>query len=345
MFIEPLVQAAFFADSQEERDSLYEYAGRRRSYMSRYGQLQLDLLLAYHDNDLQAQLRAARELHKLGRGSTFAYEHGATALSLNLLQESLDALMEFDPYAEWNRHFWGYWHTLAAVYHLLGDHEQELIVARRARELHPDRIQTLILEIQALAALGRVEEVRELLDQAPTLYQVPWQSAVQAGRELRAHGHLEESNEAFGRAIEWLKDLPEQEATQFANRRTLGFALYGAERWAEAREVFEELLAESPTNRTVMGWLAESAARMGDTATAKEIIEQLADAGRPQDEGDVLRARACIAALLGEADEAMRLLRQAFLEGHRFALNLHWDTSLESLRDREDYKELMRPKG
>jgi hypothetical protein len=49
--------------------------------------------------------------------------------------------------------------------------------------------------------------------------------------------------------------------------------------------------------------------------------------------------------VLGRSDEAMSFLREAFFEGHGHAIAQRRDMDLESLRDREDYKELMRPKG
>ena len=55
--------------------------------------------------------------------------------------------------------------------------------------------------------------------------------------------------------------------------------------------------------------------------------------------------RAHLAALLGQPDEAMRLLRQAFSRGMPFNFWLHRQMDLESLRQRENYQELMRPKG
>jgi hypothetical protein len=55
--------------------------------------------------------------------------------------------------------------------------------------------------------------------------------------------------------------------------------------------------------------------------------------------------RARVAALLGEADRAVRLLVRAFAEGHSHGVELHADPDLEPLREDEAFRRLLRPKG
>jgi tetratricopeptide (TPR) repeat protein len=344
MFIDPLLQAAELARDAETRDSFFAYVDSRRRYMSRSAQLQLDVQLAYRDLDFQAQLHAARELHRLDpQGANGAILHGMAALRLNLLLEALDALADFDPYAEWNRDVRQYWSWLASVYHMLGNHEQELVEARRARELHPNNPMTLSLEIQALAALGRLQDVRELLDEAPTLSRGAFGIAINAGSELRAHGHTQASIEAFEHAIEWLEARPDEEKERPYYRESLADALYGAERWAEARELYQGLTVEFPETVLWRGMVGVASARLGDTAQAMEMSAEIAEMSDWLPRRLYQQTR--IAAVLGRSDEAMSFLREAFFEGHGHAIAQRRDMDLESLRDREDYKELMRPKG
>jgi hypothetical protein len=84
---------------------------------------------------------------------------------------------------------------------------------------------------------------------------------------------------------------------------------------------------------------------MGDTAAAREISARLAEMEGPDPDPEYFMQRARLATLLGEPDEAMRLIRRAFLAGMAYSLALHRDPELESLRDREDWRRLMRPKG
>jgi hypothetical protein len=55
--------------------------------------------------------------------------------------------------------------------------------------------------------------------------------------------------------------------------------------------------------------------------------------------------RACIAALLGEKERAVALLKEAFSQGRRYGVSLHRDIDLEPLWDYPPFKDLLRPKG
>ena len=65
----------------------------------------------------------------------------------------------------------------------------------------------------------------------------------------------------------------------------------------------------------------------------------------PYDRGNSTYVRACIAAILGEREEAVSLLRQAHAEGLRFSVNIHIDFDLDSLRGYAPFEEFTRPKG
>ncbi len=84
---------------------------------------------------------------------------------------------------------------------------------------------------------------------------------------------------------------------------------------------------------------------MGDTATAAAISTQIADMPQPDLLYQRLYVRTGIAALLGQPDEAMRLLQNSLSKGVAYGIELHRDMDLESLRGREDYQALLRPKG
>jgi hypothetical protein len=55
--------------------------------------------------------------------------------------------------------------------------------------------------------------------------------------------------------------------------------------------------------------------------------------------------RARIAALLGEREQAVALLRAAYAEGQKWWLPLHFEPDFDSLRDHHPFHELLRPKG
>jgi hypothetical protein len=332
--IQAVVGAAYVGRNPAQTDSLARFADERRFLLSRVEQANLDYLLAMLEHYSDAMYRAGREMARLDP-VRYAPAHALGAIPLNRPQKALDALASWDPYAEWNRgdsHI--YWGALASALHMLGDHEQELVEARRAREQHPGDLDMLGLEVNVLAALGRVRDVNELLDEALVLSQDPISAFIGAGTELRAHGSLEASRDVFERAVAWLEARPAEESEEPGFRWELAHVLYGAERWEEALE-----LNRIRGTRAGVGLCA---ARMGDTATALEISAQLAELDMPGNVQGLLIARASLAAVLGQHDEAMRLLREALLEGHYDA---HHDFDFESLWDREDFKELVRPKG
>ncbi len=101
------------------------------------------------------------------------------------------------------------------------------------------------------------------------------------------------------------------------------------------------------TERTGLRWIGSSwtvpAQVLHQLGRYEEELE-LAAINRPYLHGRTKRWQARIAAMLGERDEAVRLLRSAFREGRRFGIWLHQDMYLESLRGYDPYEELVRPR-
>jgi len=345
-FVYPLVYAGFWASRLGDRamaDSLLQFADLRRDMLSALGNATLDGSFGRINNDREAVLRAARESHRLDPRGWSPLGHAFAALDVARPREAIEALQDYDPNPEWRRseNFY-YWGALCKAYHMLGEHEQELVEAKRAREMNPDRLNMLILEIQAQAALGRVAEVNSLLDQAPALSPNPVEAAEVAGNELWTHGFPDEARAAFERGIQWLQDRPEGEG----NRRWLGMMLYGAGRWEEAHTIFRALDAEQPEDLWILGRLGRSAARTGDTATAREISRRIAGMPWPEYEYRHLMNLAFLAAILGEPDEAMRLFQESIARGDpNRQISHHRQPDLEALYQREDWHQLMGPKG
>jgi len=349
-FATALAAAGFAASNLGNRavaDSLARFVDLRRDMLSREGELELEHLLGRLTSDWQRVLEATRERARLDPLGFPPVEHAYAALALNRPIEALEALRGYDPYAEWRGHDETriYWTTLCRAYHMLGDHGQELEEARRARAEHPARLDVLRLELRADAALGRVEEVNRLLDEAPALEPNPIRAASEAGQELRAHGHADAARAVFQRAIEWLEERPGEGAEGLSHQEWLAFMLYHAERWEEAHAIHVVLAVEQSQSPEWLSWVGRSAARMGDTAEAREIGARLAEMRSMESDPEDLFRRASLAAVLGDADEAMRLLRRAISAGMRFDLSQHRAFDLESLRGREDYQQLMRLKG
>jgi tetratricopeptide (TPR) repeat protein len=266
-----------------------------------------------------------------------------SAIGNNYPREAVQAYAGLDPKDEAIKGWYYYWSNLTTAHHMLGDYRQELKDARRGRKQYPELLATLSYEIEALAALGRIGELNQRLDESLNLPpQRGWTPAdvMRVGAdELRAHGFREESLKAAERSIAWYKAHPDQDY-----RSGLADSLYSAERWEEARALFEELYQESPDDVDLLGLLGTLAARRGDRAEAMRISDELKDINRPYMFGNHTYWRACMAALLGEKESAMDLLREALAQGVPY-YRLHPDMDLEPLWDFPPFKGLIKPKG
>ena len=145
------------------------------------------------------------------------------------------------------------------------------------------------------------------------------------------------------RALAWYESQPESDARR--NRYGLMMTLYRAERWEEAEVLARELLSERPDSYANLGYVGALAARLGDRETALEMSDRLAAIDRPFVFGTPTYQRACIAALLGDREEAVRLLYESYAQGRSYNVTLHRDIDLETLRDYAPFQEFLRPKG
>jgi len=115
-------------------------------------------------------------------------------------------------------------------------------------------------------------------------------------------------------------------------------------KWAEAKQLFEGLHSQAPDNINYFGYLGVVAVQMGDKEGALKISKQLEDDKRPYLFGVPTYWRARIAALLGDKEGAVNLLRPAIKQGYAYS-SIHPTEDFESLADYPPYIQLMKPKG
>jgi predicted Zn-dependent protease len=127
-------------------------------------------------------------------------------------------------------------------------------------------------------------------------------------------------------------------------RSALARALYAAERWDEARALVDTLVQRYPESAGLLGLRGRIAARLGDSTTAQAAASALLAAAHSSRESNAL-TRARIAALLGQRDVAMRLLRDAVAQGEMEPLRMREDPDLLGLRDYPPFETLVRPVG
>ena len=203
----------------------------------------------------------------------------------------------------------------------------------------------------ALAALGRLDDVNRVVDEALT---VKFRSGMAGGTvlsvmtvaalELRSHGHREASIRMAERTIAWTQTRPPAEAAGAYSQERLMWALEMTDRWAEAKTIGDALLAKSPDDIERLGEVGWLAAHLGDTAQARQIAAKLRDRKPDCDDAYATFERAKIAAQLGEKREAMALLKDAASRGYKGNI-IDNEPGLEPLWGDPEFKEFIRPKG
>lgn len=278
----------------------------------------------------------------------FSYDYGLNAISLNRPREAIAAFKALDPERGGMKGRTSYWDQLTLAYHMLGEHEQELEEARQARKQYPDDLSVLWYEVRAQAALGKIKEANELIEESfnllPTSGFNPGVIMLNASMELTHQGHKEASLEMLKRSLDWHKDRPQREAETRSFRYTLARVFYYSGMWEEAKSLYEALFRENPGNVRYLGWLGSTLARMGDKEGALKISKELEELDRPYLLGHHTFRRARIAAVLGKKETAMKLLYKALAQGYT-CKKLHPTSDFETLWDYPPFQELIKPKG
>ncbi len=359
-FMRPRVMIGVSYENQGEyakADAIYQLVNRNREQFTPFERHCHDYLMAAMQGRKEEAMWHVRQAEKLAPKEPteppIKYTIGRLAVSLNRPQVTVDtyAKKDFQVWLNlWTGRAAGSWPFghLTRAHHMLGNYKQELKEARRGLKYYPNMLSLRRHEVRALAALGRVDEVNKIIDESLAITSqagTPGDVMREAAQELRAHGHLEAYKDNAARAVDWYQDkLSEKEATE-EQQYDLARSLYIAEKWEESQALFEELVAEKPDNIDYKGYLGTLAARRGDREEALRIATELKSIDRPYLFGNHTYWRACIASLLGEQEQAVALLREAFAQGRDYGVYLHREMDLEPLRDYPPFQELLRPKG
>jgi tetratricopeptide (TPR) repeat protein len=364
-FLRALTSAATMRENANQftvADSLLRFVERRRDRLTRAEALQVEALQANLAGDNERLLVADREAARLLPPLQGLYNWGWAAVAANHPEEAVYAFTKASPdYRAGTDWPYGCF-FLAAAWHLLGRHEEELKVARAGRRAFPTSLVTVSAELRALAALGRDDDVFRLLDEArhmsseaPNLSEYwggagPWQP-YEAALELRAHGRQDGYRRAIAQALEMASAAEGSDTGNVATRSGRAMVLYAAERWGEARAAYAALLGVDSTNLNYLGGLAVSEARLGHRNEAEALARRLATMNPPYSNGRSPFWRARIAALLGDRDDAVALLREAIAHGIGCAVHsgmpdedCHREMDFEALRGYAPFDELLRPK-
>jgi tetratricopeptide (TPR) repeat protein len=326
-------------------DSILRSIDSERHRLSHYERYSVDwykLSLQGRNEEVLAMLLHLESISPMD--PTINYLVGLYALRLNRPGLTIEtfAKIDFQEYrADYAASSWGFGVSSNAL-HILGNYIMELEVAREGQRYFPDDLFLRSDEVSALAALGKIEELYEVIEESKNIE--PSRGSIgnvmhRASVELRAHGNKAEALKVAEQAIRWYRDHDP------GNRSTLASAFYIAERWDESCALWEELAAENPDNITYMGALGTLAARRGDEEEARRIADELKNIDRKYLFGRHTYVRARIHALLGEHAEAVKLIQESFDQGNGFGVYIHLEIDFEPLRDYPPFQELLKPKG
>ncbi len=332
-----------------ESDSLIQNVLSQPGYVTPHAKLMVEAVAAMYRSDFEQSLRRLREYVRLEPEHWWAKRLlGLMALRLNRPREAIEvcgALVKQGPETDAYVESWTYG-GLSNAYHMLGEFERELETARQAIEAFPDMLWIRSREVRALAALGRAEEIHRIIEECsrtPAGHGSVWGVMITAIDELKAHGYAEESAALAEEALEWQRNRVTVEGSAVESRR-LARSLFCAGHWEEAHALYEELALADPDNIDNQGYLGVLAARMGNRERALHIKKALLARDVPYELGSDTYWAACIAAQLGEREEAMDLLRRAFTEGADIGLLVHRDPDFEPLWDYPPFQRFIEPR-
>jgi tetratricopeptide (TPR) repeat protein len=318
---------------------------RERHRLSKYEQSWVDRFVAEQAGQHTAALDAMLEAERVAPDDYFVnVSIGASLLRLNRPAAALATFAKM-PEPDWMSRVGARGLRLTVALdarHLLGDFEGERREAIAARHWVPGVAANA--EARSLMALGRTPEALQVVDDLLTVPGAARDALTTAVRELRAHDRRQESIDLANRMVERYRSQTPDPATAEAARHGLAGAFYSAERWDEAQAIVRKLAQGTPDNPEYLGLLGAIAARRGERAEALRSSDALRRLSQPYLFGSHTMWRARIAALLGEHELAVDLLRDAIAQGAYFTIGTHRDMDLESLKTNAAFRELMRPK-
>jgi tetratricopeptide (TPR) repeat protein/TolB-like protein len=319
-------------------ERLVERMESLRSELAPAQHVSVDWARGQVDGDLRATHEAAVRGAEFVPTSPIVYLAGIATNAVNRPEEAIEHFSKYD--LKWGGGWPWIWTEFAHARHHLGQYRRELWLIREGRTGLPEIPNLLEVELRALAALGRTDEVEDRIGELG-----PLQMVLSVAEEVEAHGDAGTAEWLFKRVLDELDGLPAEERQMFNRPLLRARALAALGRNDEAHQVVEALVESAPDNPQYRSWAAILAARLGDTDDAEEAIVWFGDLEIPYQRGSHVLEQARIAASLGDAERAVRFLERAFEQGTSAHFSLHVDPAFRTVRDDPAFQSFMEPKG
>jgi len=336
-FTEALLWAVSGLRGTSTRDSILQVLARRRDQLSSMPRLWLDAIEASDRGD-PAMLRDYAELAHRYPDSFFPAFYGQVLLASRHVREADSVIRSFDPNHGWPRGQFSHWYSLVMLDDLLDDVKSARADVAAGARAYPHNFSIAVAAARYLARSGTLRQLDSLLDESQ---QIPsdagWEATSvmeMASLEAAAHGHGDWVPHIRDRALRWYALLSASERADSASSVGLCRMLTAVRAWPDLRSRVAMQLASSGDSSRWLRYEALAAAHSGDTATLSRLDRRLSaaiDRASGVALGELLAERARVAALLGNRDEAVDLLRKAFSHNKAFDAWLHTDPSFETI--------------
>ncbi len=331
--------------TEAENDSVMMLFDRLWDRLSEYEKAVVQSFRAQNAGERETFLDALRREAELAPGSPSVNNLGVHLNRQNRPEEALGVMLQVDLERGWWRQWPPRWDILADAHHMLGEYREELEIAHRCRRLHPEYERCLEFQGRALAALGRTDELHELMVRPRKFDELLFIRAVMmpAIETLRAYGYGGESLQIAEDVVELLEDRHDFERRRIDHRLLYAKALFLAGKSDESQDLYDILVAEYPDRIDIRTARAFVAGARGDYDRAGDDFEWLGHYnGSEWADDEVLWFRGVVAGALGRLEQAAGLLSEA---DRGYEATDRIGMFYEPLRDYPPFQEWLRPRG
>ncbi len=340
-------------------DSVDRWVEESRRRGSAYERALGDVARSMYVEIGDAGLEAIRRLLAMDPSSPLQRVFPTMLLDLNRPNEALQRYYEYSPARSAdsaNQPLQArYWSSVAEAWHYVGRYDSAHVVMKRARAIRPSDASLLALEMQALAALGRTDELRVRMPEVESaaangaMFGFAGNTYLSVANELLAHGHPVEAKEVARKALTWFEQNDREVRSSINMWLRKAITLVMLDRPADAEREMRAAIPLDTSDVRVHGMLGRLYAAQGKTAAMKAELAWLAARPAERLQGAPTYERAAIIVHVGRDhwDEALSLLELSLRQGQGFSIRrrLHYFSDWLPLRDYPPFKRIITPNG